>query len=90
MKDPTFHDACTAEEVRAPGTVAGETLGRGSRGERNVLDMLASDQAEVTRPSQRTGGFVLLTGSSDQRFHESQPTVRRLTTILGTQPPSAT
>ncbi len=49
--------------------VAGEPLERGARGKVDFLDMVAPVQVEVTRPGEKTGGFVLFADGGDQRFH---------------------
>lgn len=85
VEDRTLLSAFTAEEERAAGTIAGEPLKRGTRGEVHILDMIASVKVEVTRPSEKTGSFFPLTDGSDQRFHEPQPTSRYLPTIMGNQ-----
>ncbi|MCX5094101.1 hypothetical protein OOK36_35615 [Streptomyces sp. NBC_00365] len=69
IEDGTVLATFTAEEVRAPGAVAGETFERGARGEVDFFDMVASVQVEVTRPGEKTGSFVLFADGSDQRFH---------------------
>jgi hypothetical protein len=47
--------------------------------------MVASVQVEVTRPSEKSGSFVLSADGSNQRVHEPQPTAHWLTRIIGKQ-----
>ncbi|WP_206306823.1 CHAT domain-containing protein [Streptomyces sp. F001] len=77
VQDRTFLTTFAAEEEGAPGAVAGESLQRRARGEVDILDMVASVQVEITRPSEETGGFVLLANGSDQRFHARDLTPAR-------------
>ncbi|MGW8889623.1 hypothetical protein [Streptomyces sp. NPDC055749] len=81
----TFLTAFATEELRAPGAVAREALQRSARGKVDFLGMVASVQVEATRPSEKTGSFVLFADGSDQRFHVQRLRAHWLTRIIGNQ-----